>query len=106
VFAADKDVSGRSRNAADGVFFLGVAADEFVRLADGNAFSDAGHGFEDAEVNGPFIACYPDGGADGTGDGMGLQTEAFDTLADGADLLLGSVGLHDDQHELFLWCEG
>jgi len=99
VFAADEDVTRWSRDAADRVFFLGVAADEFVGLADGNAFADAGHGFEDAEVNGAFVAGDTDGGADGTWDGVGLQTEAFNPLADGADLLLGSVGLHDDQHE-------
>jgi hypothetical protein len=29
---------------------------------------------------------------------VGLQAEAFDALANGADLLLGSVRLHDNEH--------
>jgi hypothetical protein len=30
---------------------------------------------------------------------VGLQPQAFDALANGANLLLGGVRLHDDQHE-------
>jgi hypothetical protein len=29
---------------------------------------------------------------------MRLEAESFDALADGADLLLRGVGLHDDKH--------
>ena len=96
VGAAEEDVAAGSGDAEDGVFFLGVAADEFVGLADGDAFDDAGEGFEDAEVEGAFVAGDADGGADGSGDGMSFEAEGFDAFADGANLLLGGVGLHDD----------
>src|SRR5712691_4415281 len=98
VVAADDDIAGRRGDSEDAVFFLGVAADELVRLADGDAFDHAGKGFEDAQVDGALVAGNADGGADGTRDGMGLQAEALDALADFANLLLGGVGLHDDEH--------
>ena len=75
-----------------------VAGDEFVGLGDGNAFDDAGHGFENAEVDGAVIAGDADGGAAGAGDGMGFEAEGFDAVADGADLFVGGVGLHDNEH--------
>ena len=56
MLAADDDVSRRRGDSKDAVFFLGVPADEFVRLADGNAFADAGHGFEHAKVDCAFVA--------------------------------------------------
>jgi len=96
VLAADDDVAGRRGDSEDSVFFLGVAADEFVWFADGDAFDDAGEGLEDAEVNGSFVAGDADGGTEGARHGVSFQTEAFDALANGADLLLGSVRLHDD----------
>ena len=37
--------------ADDGVFFLNVAGNKFVGLGDGDAFDDARHGFERAEVD-------------------------------------------------------
>jgi hypothetical protein len=94
--AAEQDVSTGSGDAENGVFLLGVAADEFVRLADGDAFDHAGEGFEDAEVECAFVAGDADGGADGSRDGVSFKAEGFDAFADGADLLLGGVGLHDD----------
>ena len=96
MFAADEDVAARSGDAEDGVFGFHVAADEFVGLADGDAFDDAGERFEDAEVDRAVVAGDADGGACGAGNGMGFEAEAFDACADGADLLLGGVGLHDD----------
>src|ERR1700722_6792793 len=63
VFAAEEDVAGRSGNAQDGVFFFDVAADQFVGLADRNAFDHAGKGFEHAEVERAFVAGDADGGA-------------------------------------------
>ena len=96
VRSADEDVAARRGNADDGVFGFGVAADELVGLGDGDALDDAGQGFEDAEVDCAVIAGDADGGAGGAGDGMGFEAEAFDALADGANLLLGGVGLHDD----------
>jgi len=96
VGSADEDVAARRGNAEDGVFGFGVAADELVGLADRDAFDDAGKRFEDAEIDGAVIAGDADGGASGSGDGMRFEAEAFDALADGADLLLGGMGLHDD----------
>jgi hypothetical protein len=32
---------------------------------------------------------------------VGFEAEAFNATADGADLLLGGMGLHDDQHSEF-----
>ena len=96
VWTADQDVAARRGDAEDGVFGFGVAADELVGLADGDALDDAGERFEDAEIDGAVIAGDADGGAGGSGDGMGFEAEAFDALADGADLLLGGMGLHDD----------
>src|ERR1700674_1862642 len=48
VIAADDDVARGGGDAQDSVFLLGVAADEFVGLADGDALDNAGEGFEDA----------------------------------------------------------
>ena len=98
VIAANDDIAGRRGDAQDGIFFLGVAADEFVRFADRDAFDDTGKGFEDAKVDGVFVASDADGRADRAGDGMRFQAEAFDTLADLANLLLGGMGLHDYEH--------
>ena len=67
----------RSGDAEDGVFFFGVAADEFVGLADGDAFDHAGEGFEHAEVERAFVAGDADGGAEGSGDGMSFEAEAI-----------------------------
>ena len=40
------------------------------------------------------------------GDGMGFEAERFDAVADGADLFVGGVGLHDNEHEKpRMWCE-
>ena len=102
VLSTNDDITGRRRDSNDGVFFFGFAADEFVGLADGNAFRDAGKGLEYAEIDGVFVAGYPDRGAIGSRHRVGLEAEAFDALANGADLLLGGVGLHYDQHSAAL----
>ena len=94
--AAEEDVTAGSGDAEDGVFFFDVAADEFVGLADRDAFHYAGERFENAEIEGSFVAGDADGGADGSGDGVGFEAERFYAFADGANLLLGGVGLHDD----------
>jgi hypothetical protein len=98
VLAANDDVAGRRGNSKDGVFFLGVAADQFVGFANGDAFDDAGEGFENAEVDCAPIASDTDGGSNRTGNGMRFEAEAFDALAHSTNLLLGSVRLHDNQH--------
>ena len=98
VRAADENFTGGSGDGDDGIFFLDVAGNEFVGLGDGNAFDDAGHGFEDAEIDGAVVAGDADGGASGAGDGMRFEAERFDFFADGADLFFGGVGLHDDEH--------
>jgi len=96
MFATEKNVAGRSGNAQDGVFFFYVAADQFVGFADRNAFDYAGKGFEHAKIERAFVAGDADGGAEGAGDGMCFEAEAFDAFANGANLLLGGVGLHYD----------
>ena len=98
VGTSGEDVSGRSGDADDGVFFFDIAGDEFVGLGDGNAFDDTGHGFQNAKVDGAVVAGDADGGAPGAGDGVSFEAEGFDALANGADLFFGGVGLHDDEH--------
>src|SRR5208283_104193 len=51
VRATNEDITGRGGNFDDGVLFFDVAGDEFVGLGDGDTFDDAGHGFENAEVD-------------------------------------------------------
>jgi len=79
-------------------FFFRIAADELVRLAYRDAFADPRHGLEDAEVDGAFVAGDADGRSNRAGDRVRFEAEAFDALADFADLLLGGVRLHDDKH--------
>ncbi len=98
LIATDDDVAGGRGDSQNTVFLFGVAADKFVRLADGDALDDAGEGLEDAEVDGALVAGDADGGAEGARHGMGLQTEAFNALANFANLLLGGVRLHYNQH--------
>ena len=98
VRAADEDVAGRCGDFDDGVFFLDVARNEFVGLSDRDALDDAGHGFENAEIDFAGVAGDANGGAGGAGDGMRFEAEGFDAVADVADLLLGGVRLHDDEH--------
>jgi len=98
VLAANEDIPRGSGDFDDGVFFLDVAGDEFIGLGDGNTFDDAGHGFENAKIDDAGIARDADGGAAGAGHGMGFETERFDAIADGADLVVGGVGLHDNEH--------
>src|ERR1700730_9314034 len=86
VFAAEKNVAGRSGDAQDGVFFFDVAADQFVGLADGNAFDHAGERFEHAKIERAFVAGDADGGAKGAGDGMCFKAEALAGFANGAKL--------------------
>jgi len=99
VFAAEKHIAARCGNAQDGVFFFDIAADQFVGLADGNAFDHAGEGFEYAKIERAFVAGDADGGAEGAGDGMRFKAEALDAFANGANLRLGGVRLHYDEHD-------
>lgn len=98
VRTADFHFTGGSGDGEDGIFFFDVAGNEFVRLGDGDAVDDAGHGFENAEVDGAGVAGDADGGASNAGDGMRFEAERFDFVANGADLCVGGVGLHDDEH--------
>src|SRR5713101_2347363 len=75
--AANDDFAGRSGDSKDGVLFLGVAADQFVRLADGDAFDDAREGFEDAEVDSALVARDANGGSNRAGNRMGFEAEAL-----------------------------
>jgi hypothetical protein len=98
VLAADDDVSRGRRDPKDAVFFFRIAADKLVRLAYRDAFADPGHGLEDAEVHGAFVAGDADGRSNRAGDRVRFEAEAFDAPADFADLFLGGVRLHDDKH--------
>src|SRR5262249_53483892 len=72
VRSSDPYFAGRGGDLNDRVFFLGVAADQFVRFADRNAFDHARHGFKNAQVECAVVAGDADGGASGTGDGVSL----------------------------------
>ena len=98
VSATDEDVAGGSWNFNDGVFCFDVTGNEFVGLGDGNTFDNTWHGFEEAEINGAGIAGDTDGGPGGAGDGVGFHAEGVDAIADGANLFLGGVGLHNNKH--------
>src|SRR5260370_38806226 len=67
VLAADDDVAGGRGKSEDAVFFFGVAADEFIGLADRDALADAGHGFRNAESYGTFVDGAAVDGADRAG---------------------------------------
>ena len=101
VLATDNHVSRRRGDAKDAVFFFGVAADELVRLAHGDALPDAGHGFEDSEINGAFVAGNSDGCSNRSRNGVRFEPQALDALADFAYLFFSSVRLHNDKHEGF-----
>jgi len=98
VRAADFHFTGGGGDGEDGIFFFHIAGNEFVGLGDGNAVDDARHGFENAEVDGARVAGNPNGGAPRAGNGMGFEAEGFDFVANGANLCVGGVGLHDDEH--------
>jgi len=59
VFSAHEDVAPRRRDAQNAVFFLGVAADQFVGLADRDALDDAGKGLKDARSMAPLLPVMP-----------------------------------------------
>jgi hypothetical protein len=101
MLSANDDVARGRGNAQDGVFFLGVTADQLVRLADGDTFHDPGQRFENAKINLALVSGNANGGSQGAGNGVGFEAEALDALANGANLLLGGMRLHDDQHERF-----
>src|SRR6185437_4225748 len=54
--AAKDDITGRGGDAHLGVFLFYVAAHELIGLADGDAFDDARHAFEGADVHRTRIA--------------------------------------------------
>src|SRR5215467_3178141 len=95
---AYNDVPRRRRNAKDGVFFFGVAADQLVGFANRDAFHDAGEGLQSAQVNFTLITGDTDGGANRARNGVRLEAEAFNALADGAYLLLSGMRLHNNKH--------
>src|ERR1700681_73319 len=96
VFAPEKNAAGRRGDAQDAVFFFDIAADEFVGLADRNAFDHAGKGFDNAKIERAFVAGNADGGAYGAGNGMCLKAQTFDAFANGTNLRLGGMRLHYD----------
>src|SRR5258708_25103457 len=98
---ADNNLARGRGNPQNAVFCFCVAADQLIRLANRDAFDHPRQRFEDAEVHSALVSCDPDRRANRSRDGMRLQAERFDPLADSADLLLGGMRLHDDKHRRF-----
>ena len=94
VAAADGGVS--SGEADDGVFFLYVAAGEFVGLGDADDFSDSGERFQIAAIHFALVAGDADGGALGSGKRMGAEAQLFDMVADRLNLFRRGLRLHHD----------
>ena len=94
--AADGGVG--AGKADDRVFFLHVAADQLVGLADPDDFLHARHLVESAGFDLRLVAGDADGGALRTRHGMSAIAECLDFFAYRAYLLLGGVRLHDDKH--------
>ena len=92
--AADGGVG--AGKADDGVVFLNVAADQFVRLGDADDFLHARQFFQRARLDLALVAGNADGGALRAGDGVGAVAHRLDFLADRTHLLFGGVRLHDD----------
>src|SRR5271166_3167356 len=88
----------RTGEADDRVFFLHVAADELVRLADADDFLHPRHLVESAGIELRLIAGDADGGALCSGNGVCPETQRVDLLAHAPHLLFGGVRLHDDKH--------
>ena len=97
IVAADRCV--RARETDDGVFFLHVAAGQFVSLGDADDFGDAGKLFQVAAIHFALVAGDADGGALRPGKRMGAKAQLLDVFADRLNLLRRSLRLHDDQHD-------
>ena len=82
--------------ADDGVFFFDVAAGELVGLGDADDFGDAGERFEVAAVDFALVAGDADGGALGSGKGMGAEAQLLNMVADGLDLFRRGLRFHDN----------
>ena len=80
----------------DGVFFLYVAAGELVGFGDADDFGDAGKIFKVAAVDFALVAGDADGGALRAGQRMGAKAHLFNVVADGLDLFLRGLRLHDE----------
>ncbi len=92
-------VGAGSGKADDGVFFFHVAAGEFVGFGDADDFRNAGERFQVAAVDLALIAGDADGGALGSGKGMGTETQLHNVVADRLDLFRRSLRFHDNQHD-------
>ena len=78
----------RAGEADDGVFFLHVAADQFVGLADADDFLHAGHFFQGAGLDFALVAGDADGGALRARAWRARDTQVtLDLFANGAHLL-------------------
>ena len=82
--------------ADDGVFFLDVAAGEFVGLGNPDHVGNAGKIFEVAAVDFTLVAGDADGGALGSGERMGAKTQLLNMVADRLNLFRRGLRLHDD----------
>ena len=65
-------------------------------LRDADDFGDAGQLFEVAAVDFALVAGDADGGALGSGEGVGAKTQLLNMLADGLNLFRRGLRLHDD----------
>jgi hypothetical protein len=79
---------------------VAVATHQLVRLGDANDFLHAGHFIERAGFDLTFVAGDANGCSLCARDGVSAIAEAFDFLADGANLLFSRVRLHHNQHRV------
>ncbi len=84
--------------ADDRVFFLEIAADQLVGLADADDFLHARHLVEGAGIKLGLVAGDADGGALRAGHGVRAEAQTLDSFAYLAHVLFGSVRFHDNQH--------
>src|SRR6266851_8235120 len=96
--SADQYVAGRGRNPNHRILFLGVTANEFVRLANRDTFGDSRQGFQDAKIYRAVISSNANGGSRRAWYRMRLQAKRFDALAYGANLFSRGMRMNDNQH--------
>ena len=82
----------------DGVLFLHVAADQFIRLRDPDDLRHAGQLFDVPAVDLALVSGDPDSRALRPWQRMGAVPQRLDMVADRLDFLLGCQRLHHDKH--------
>ena len=87
-----------SGEADDGIFFFDLAAGQLVGLGDPDDLSHPRERFEVAAVDLTRVAGDADGGALGSREWMGAETQLLNGLADRLDLLRRGLRFHHNQH--------